>query len=126
MPPAVRTYFCGLIALTQVPGMIHLLWTGYGVPVLVATVLGLIMGVWLRPKVQTPNATFVVITLLSALWMAENFYPQSEGGHVLDQCLSTAAVVVWWPGEPGQRLRKRVEGFLKRLRRWSTGMPLPT
>ena len=126
MPPAFGRYFCGLTALTQVPGMVHLLWIGYALPVLVATMLGVLVGGWVRPKVQTPQGAFLAITVLSALWMAESFYPHSEGGHVLDQCLSTGAIVGLWPGDPGQWLRKRLESLQKRLRRWSTGLPLPT
>ncbi|ULH18117.1 hypothetical protein MF271_24500 (plasmid) [Deinococcus sp. KNUC1210] len=67
-----------------------------------------------------------LLMLITALWMAEIFYQHTQSGSLLDQLLSAVVVVGLWPDDPQQRLRKRLEALQKWVRRWSTGMPLPT
>lgn len=112
-----------VVTAAQVPEIIWLLQRGWLVPTLGATAAGAALGWQLRPEVR--RYTWLLLAITVGVWAVQQVIPEGVPSRLIDQMYTALLLTALWPQGPTDRFRRAMKGLLKRVRRWSTGIPLP-
>ena len=113
-----------VVITAQVPEIIWLLQRGWLVPTLGATAAGAVLGWQLRPEVRRHAWLLLAITV--GVWAVQQVIPEGVPSRLIDQMYTALLIAALWPQEPTDKFKQVAQGLLKRVRRWSTGIPLPS
>ena len=114
-----------ILAITitaQLPELWWLLFHGWLVQTLGATLLGGMIGRQLRAAVR--HAPWLVLAITLGVNVTLRFIPDGEVSRLVDQCYVALLVFALWPEQRGRRYRRVIEVAKQSVRRWSTGIPL--
>lgn len=113
-----------VIAVLFSPIVLDLIREGYALQLLGSAILGALIGTKLRPLARQPGGP-VFITLASLLiWMGDVVLTSFTAERLVDLITLVASTVALWPNDPQDRVRKALKTLLRRIRIFSTGMPV--
>ena len=77
----------------------------------------------LRPEVR--RHTWQLLTITLSVWTVQQVIQGGVPSRMVNQMYTAQLIAAVWPQGPTHRLRRRARAMLKRIRRCSTGIPIP-
>jgi DNA/RNA-binding domain of Phe-tRNA-synthetase-like protein len=72
------------------------------------------------------HTSWLILAITLGVWTAQQFILNGPVSRLLDQSYVALLVAALWPEHQERHLQQAIKAAKKAMRRWSTGIPLPS